>query len=82
MIEGYKARLHNEYWDVKTKYEKLHRMLVKQEAGTLEFTLNCPVDLLKEQQYHMGMYLHCLEVRAEIEGVELFPNTIGIKEGG
>lgn len=81
MIEGYKARLFNEYWEVKTKYEKLHRMLIKREAGTLDFTLNCPFELLEEQEYHMGNYLHCLEVRAEIEGVELYSKTIGGKEG-
>ena len=76
MMEAHKARMFNEYWEVKTRYEKLHRMLIKQEAGTLNFPLSCPVELLKEQKFHMGMYLHCLEVRAEIEGVDLFSKTI------
>lgn len=32
---------------------------------------DCPPELLREQQKKMGEYLHILEVRAEIEGIEL-----------
>ena len=32
---------------------------------------DCPLPLLKEQQYAMREYLHLLEVRAEIEKIEL-----------
>ena len=32
---------------------------------------DCPLHLLREQQSTMGQYLHCLELRAEIEGIEL-----------
>ena len=32
---------------------------------------DCPEDLLREQQRVMGEYLHLLEVRAVIEGIEL-----------
>ena len=46
-------------------------MVVKYEAGTLNFTPKCSLELLKEQKKHMGMYLNCLEIRAEIEGIEL-----------
>ena len=46
-------------------------MVVKYEAGTLNFTPKCSLELLKEQKKNMGMYLYCLEVRAEIEGIEL-----------
>lgn len=69
----YKRRLYEEYWQTKTRYDKLHRMLVKWEAGTLNFTPTCPKELLKEQASYMGNYLRILEVRAEIEGVALFP---------
>ena len=47
-------------------------MVVKYEAGTLNFTPKCSLELLKEQKKHMGMYLNCLEIRAEIEGIELW----------
>lgn len=67
----YKERMKNEYRELKTRYNKLHTMCNKYEAGTLDFTPNCSLELLKQQKAAMGMYLHCLEVRAEIEGVDL-----------
>lgn len=67
----YKKRMKNEYWQLKNRYEKLHRMCIKYEAGTLDFTPTCSLELLKEQKAAMGNYLHCLEVRAQIEGVKL-----------
>ena len=67
----YKERFKAEYHQTKIRYEKLHKMVVKYEAGTLNFTPSCSLELLKEQKKHMGCYLYCLEVRAEIEGIEL-----------
>ena len=67
----WKERIQAEYHDLKTRYEKLHRMVTKYEAGTLDFTPNCSLELLRQQKRHMGEYLHDLEIRAEIEGVEL-----------
>ncbi len=64
-------RFFGEYLETLIRYERLHKMLVKYEADTLDFTLSCPIDLLREQKKHMGEYLHALEVRAQIEGVEL-----------
>lgn len=69
----YKERFYAEYWQTKIRYDKLHRILVKLEAGTLDFTLpTCPRDLLEAQARYMGMYLHQLEIRAEHEKVDLF----------
>lgn len=68
---NYKERFRAEYYQTKIRYDKLHRMCVKYEAGTLNFTPTCSLELLKEQKNHMGCYLHCLEIRAEIEGIEL-----------
>ena len=68
----YKERFAAEYWQTKIRYDKLHEMCTKYEAGTLDFTPNCPLYLLKEQKSAMGNYLHCLEVRAEIEGIKLY----------
>jgi hypothetical protein len=67
----YKTRMKNEYRQLKRRYDKLHRMRIQYEAGTLTFTPNCPLDLLKKQKAAMGRYLQCLEIRAEIEGVNL-----------
>lgn len=67
----YKERFKAEYYQTKIRYTKLHNMLVKADAGTLEFTPTCPLDLLRDQKANMGKYLYCLEVRAQIEGIEL-----------
>jgi hypothetical protein len=69
--KDYKERMKEEYWQTKRRYQKLHDMCIKYEAGTLDFTPTCSLDLLKEQKGAMGNYLRCLEVRAEIEGVKL-----------
>lgn len=67
----YKERFKAEYLQTKIRYDKLHKMTIKYEANKLNFTPSCSLELLNEQKKHMGMYLHCLEVRAEIEGISL-----------
>lgn len=64
-------RMKLEYRETKERYEKLHKMVTKYEAGTLDFTPNCSLELLRQQKRHMGEYLHDLEIRAEVEGIEL-----------
>ena len=68
---NYKDRMRNEYIELKDKYDKLHRMLVKYDAGKLDFTPTCPIGLLRDQASTMGKYLYILEMRALIEEVEL-----------
>ena len=70
-MEDYKQRMIEEYQQTKARYQKLHKMLVKKDAGTLDFKPTCSLELLKEQKAAMGEYLRCLEVRAQIEGVAL-----------
>lgn len=69
--EDYKERFIAEYYQVKIRYDKLDAMTVKYEAGTLNFTPDCSLELLKEQKAHMGMYIRCLKIRAEIESINL-----------
>lgn len=69
--EDYKDRFKAEYLQTKIRYNKLHQMLIKYEAGTLDFKPTCPIEKLQEQKRYMGEYLRCLEVRAAIEGIEL-----------
>ena len=61
-----------EYHQTKILYEKLHRMCVKYEAGTLDFDTECLIDLLKDQEKYMWLYMNRLKVRAEIEGIDLY----------
>ena len=69
--DNFKERFKAEYWQTKIRYEKLHNMLIKADAGTLNFTPVCPLDIFREQKANMGRYLYCLEVRAEMEGIDL-----------
>ena len=69
--EDYKERFIAEWMQTEIRYKKLHAMVIKYEAGTLNFTPKCSLELLKKQKSFMGQYLYCLEVRAAIEGIEL-----------
>lgn len=69
--EDYKERFKAEYYQTKIRYDKLDKMTVKYEAGTLNFTPNCSLEVLKEQKKYMGNYIRMLRIRAEIEGINL-----------
>ena len=69
--DDYKERFKAEYWQTKIRYEKLHKLIVRHEAGTLDFKLSCPIMILEAQKRHMGEYLHVLQIRAEIEEIDL-----------
>ena len=75
LSDDYKERFKAEYFQTKIRLEKLERFLNKIQAAII--TKNegpkheCPTSLLKSQQIAMEEYLKTLEIRAEIEGVEL-----------
>ena len=73
--EDYKERFVAEYRQVKIRYEKLKNFCNKIEVETMlgkEVTKHdCPLELLREQQKYMGLYLSILEKRALIENIVL-----------
>ena len=69
--EDFKERFRAEYFQAKIRYDKLHKLIIQLEAGTAPFEPKCSLELFKKQASFMGQYLYCLEVRAEIEGVNL-----------
>ena len=81
MSEDYKERFKAEYYQTKIRYERLKKFNTKIEAARtyndpLKVVLkepkhDCPYDMLRNQQAIMGEYLHILEVRAAIEGIDL-----------
>lgn len=71
LSNDYKKRFKAEYNQLKIRYEKLHRMVIQYEAGTLPFPATCPLSALRSQEMAMESYLHALEVRAEIEKIDL-----------
>ena len=70
-LPDWQIRFRQEYEQLKIRHFKLHKMLVKLEAGTLEFEPKCPAELLKHQEEVMAEYLRILETRAEFEKVSL-----------
>lgn len=67
----YKERFKGEYYQTKIRYEKLHKTIVKYDAGTITFNPACDIETLKKQANAMGQYLYWLEVRSQLEGIEL-----------
>lgn len=70
-MEIYKKRMKYEYWQLKERYNKLVKILIKYDTCKLEFTPTCPIELLREQACVMGEYLYILETRAKIENIVL-----------
>ena len=76
----YKERFKAEYYQLKIRHEKLkkfntkitaaHRMVCSHRPLE-EPKHDCPSDILIEQQCAMEHYLNLLEIRAEIEGIDL-----------
>lgn len=79
--KDYKERFKAEYYQTKERYEKLKKLNNEIEAAARTSYGNnvrvdmpkhdCPEDILRDQQRCMGEYLHCLEVRAVIEGIDI-----------
>lgn len=69
--DDYKDRFKAEYLQTKIRYEKLNKMLIKMDAGTLGFKPSCSKVMLMEQRRCMGEYISMLLVRAEVERIDL-----------
>ena len=67
----YEDRFRAEYHQLATRIDRLTTMLSAWTAGELNFQPTCSYDLLEAQLNSMKVYLHLLQQRAEIEGIEL-----------
>lgn len=71
----YRERFKAEYRQTKERYERLKAFCNRIEAAKRtrreEPRHDCPIGLLREQQERMGMYLETMEIRAEIEQIDL-----------
>lgn len=70
-MEDYKERYVKEYEELIVRLDKLHTIILKATAGTLPFKLNCPLELLREQERAMSDYACALIRRSHYENVEL-----------
>lgn len=80
LSDDYKERFKAEYYQLKIRHEKLNKFnTIIAASFETRFSPNpieepkhdCPYKLLIKQQEIMEDYLHVLEIRAEIEGIDL-----------
>lgn len=71
LSSDYKDRFIAEYWQLRTRYEKLEIMIEKWDNKTLNFVPTCPREIYDKQLKYMREYLEILEERAKIEKVDL-----------
>ena len=70
-MEDYKERMQKEHNELRDRYIKLCKIILKAEKGDLDFELTCPLILLKQQRNVMKRYLDILEKRCCLEGIEV-----------
>lgn len=77
-MDDWKERLKAEYKELKERLDKLHKWNIKQDVafrlqhcGVAKVEDDINRHLCKEQEEAMTRYLHILELRAEIYGIEL-----------
>ena len=68
----YKERFKAEVYQLDARIGKLSGMLSAWEAGLLHFQPKCSYVLLETQLNSMKVYRHLLQMRAEIEGIDLY----------
>ena len=71
LSNDYKDRFRAEYWQLKIRTIKLNDMVNKFYSRNLDFEPSCPIELLEEQLHMMFKYMKWLDVRAQIEGIDL-----------
>lgn len=71
-MEAWDVRFREEYQQLVDRITKLNKLIVKYKADTLDFKPKCKLGLLSDQLEVMNEYKHILEVRAEIEGVDIW----------
>lgn len=69
--DNYEDRFKAEYYQLKIRVEKLHNMIIKWDAGKLDFEPKCSKGLLTLQENYMRQYMNQLEIRAQVEGIVL-----------
>lgn len=69
--KDFKERFKAEYYQLSIRLDGLAGMLIKWENNMLDFTPKCSKETLENQVIFMQGYKKTLELRAEIEGIEL-----------
>ena len=69
--DDYNERFKAEFLQLQIRIGKLERMLKGYREGTLDFKPKCSYELLHKQLVFMKGYMETLDVRADIEDIEL-----------
>lgn len=72
LSSDYKERFKAEFHQLKIRIDGLAGMLIKMDNNMLDFTPKCSKELLETQLVSMKAYAELLEIRAEVEGIELY----------
>ena len=67
----YKERFRAEYFQLRIRYQKLRKMVEQWDNGELDFTPTCPRATYDLQLKYMKGYLGILQIRAQMEGVDV-----------
>lgn len=67
----YKDRFLAEYYQLDTRIQKLKKMLKDWDDGVLKFDPTCPRSTYDLQIEYMTKYRSILEMRANMEGIDL-----------
>ena len=69
-MQSYQERFLNEYVELYDKRKKLSHFIEQAINGTLDFKLNCDIELLMAQCAVMDSYLSILKLRAKQEHLQ------------
>ena len=72
--DNYQDRFKAEYQQLCIRLKKLDDTLEQYKYGALSFEPKCSYEILYEQLIYMKNYKYSLELRAEIEGIDLREN--------
>ena len=71
MEKDYKARMVEEFNQLRDRANKLEKIIRKYTANKLDFVPTCSFTLLKKQHDAMLEYMECLKQRAILEDIDL-----------
>ena len=78
--KDYKDRMVAEYQQLLVRTQSLKKIIAEYHKDSLGFKTTCPIHLLEMQLLRMIEYLNILDMRAEIEEIELYDLWKGDKQ--
>ena len=73
LSEDHKERFIAEYQQAVIRAQKLNIIISKYKSGSLDFELNCPIDLLTAQYDYLTAYIGAMVRRMPYENIENLP---------